>query len=173
MNTLQPKPAHGDLGHLDPKIFRRGKYFNIRIREGCLARQRIGKAKNSTPRHFRSPQKQNYNLAGNKRDWSDNKCVSNVSSGSQKYDPSSILAPLLPLINVPVLTYGDIAERHSVASSLACQRFRNLEYYPSIARGCARTIRQEQPRPPNRASTGEPEQEFYPSLQSVVYDGRA
>ena len=52
---LQPEPVRGDLGDLDPKVFRRGKYLNVRVRESCLARQRIGKAKNSTPRHFGSP----------------------------------------------------------------------------------------------------------------------
>jgi hypothetical protein len=121
VNTLQPEPAHGDLGHLDPKIFRRGKYFNVRIRKGCLARQRIGKAKNSTPRHFRSPKKQNYNLAGNKRNWSVNEYL-RIANGAS--DRSCILVLLLLLINVPILTAATLPNDISVASSfLACQRF--------------------------------------------------
>lgn len=101
MNTLQPEPAHGDLGHLDPKIFRRGKYFNVRIREGCLARQRIGKAKNSTPRHFRSPKKNQTTIwrATSVIGLSMNHRIANGGS-----DRSCILALLLLLINVPILT---------------------------------------------------------------------
>jgi hypothetical protein len=99
VSTLQPEPAHGDLGHLDPKIFRRGKYFSIGIREGCLARHRIGKAKNSTPRHFRSPQKGKLQFGGNKRNWS----VNESSDRNAVSDPGCILSPLLLLINVPIL----------------------------------------------------------------------
>ena len=100
MNTLQPEPAHGDLGHLDPKIFRRGKYFNVRIREGCLARQRIGKAKNSTPRHFRSPKKTKLQFGGAQiigRSM-------NLRTANGGSDRSCILALLILLINVPILT---------------------------------------------------------------------
>jgi hypothetical protein len=100
MNTLQPEPAHADLGHLDPKVFRRGKDFNVRIREGCLARQRIGKAKNSTPRHFRSSQKNKTTI------W---RAISvgqsmNLRIANGGSDRSCILALLLLLINIPILT---------------------------------------------------------------------
>ena len=82
-----------------------------------------GSVKQRTLLHATSalPQKQNYNWSDNKRDGSDNSLGSQMRRRRYKLYAS-------PAITSDQCTYfdvGDIAERHSVASSfLACQRLR-------------------------------------------------
>src|SRR5215472_1823261 len=66
-DSMHQKPVYADLCNLGMKTsFRRGKQLDISSLKNRLASRRIGKATNSTPRHFCSPKKTKTTI------WSDN-----------------------------------------------------------------------------------------------------
>jgi len=77
---MYQKAVYADLCNLGMKTsLRCGKQLDISSLKSRLARRRIGKAENSTPRHFSSPPKKTkLELVRQQAESSDNKCESNV-----------------------------------------------------------------------------------------------